>query len=368
MGKCISKNPTSLTIALSEKDLARASHILSKFTESSEYIALKDEHRNQLCEYFAANNTGGGQALAPPRNAEVVVIQTTSISHRTQEPSSSYRNECGPGCSCGGKEQEKEQRHWQPTNEENTCLQSLDRETAANYRELKELEHCWPKIASHNCSNKGNDAFENNDDDDATIITAPSPQRRNDNDNGYGNEKDVIVSAVDGDRYTEEAGIVESANSCHSNCSRNKYFTSNTINNDNNNHLANNNNNPDDNNNNNSSSNSDNRGTSDNNNYYANVPQYLAQLILYHQSKQRPDITIHSSGTSTTTTASVAAEAGDHLQRREAKKTSKSKKAKLKKSKGCNSFDYVLVDEGNADAVVVSWSFRINLCCALWSN
>lgn len=367
MGKCISKNPTSLTIALSEKDLARASHILSKFTESSEYIALKDEHRNQLCEYFAANNTCGGQALAPPPNAEVVVIQTTSISHRTQEPSS-YRDECGPGCSYGGKEQEKEQRHWQPTNEENTCLQSLDRETAANYRELKELEHCWPKIASHNCSNKGNDAFENNDDDDATIITAPSPQRRNDNDNGNGNEKDVIVSAVDGDRYTEEAGIVESANSCHSNCSRNKYFTSNTINNDNNNHLANNNNNPDDNNNNNSSSNSDNRGTSDNNNYYADVPQYLAQLILYHQSKQRPDITIHSSGTSTTTTASVAAEAGDHLQRREAKKTSKSKKAKLKKSKGCNSFDYVLVDEGNADAVVVSWSFRINLCCALWSN
>lgn len=367
MGKCISKNPTSLTIALSEKDLARASHILSKFTESSEYIALKDEHRNQLCEYFAANNTCGGQALAPPPNAEVVVIQTTSISHRTQEPSSSYRDECGPGCRCGDKEQEKEQRHWQPTNEENTCLQSLDRETAANYRELKELEHCWPKIASHNCSNKGNDAFENNDDDDATIITAPSPQRRNDNDNGNGNEKDVIVSAVDGDRYTGEAGIVESANSCHSNCSRNKYFTSNTINNDNNNHLANNNNNPDDNNNNNSS-NSDNRGTSDNNNYYADVPQYLAQLILYHQSKQRPDITIHSSGTSTTTAASVAAEAGDHLQRREAKKTSKSKKAKLKKSKGCNSFDYVLADEGNADAVVVSWSFRINLCCALWSN
>ncbi|XP_039965408.1 uncharacterized protein LOC120777899 isoform X4 [Bactrocera tryoni] len=52
MGKCVSKHPSVLTIALSEKDLAAANHIWSKFAESTEYIALKDEHGNQLCEYY----------------------------------------------------------------------------------------------------------------------------------------------------------------------------------------------------------------------------------------------------------------------------------------------------------------------------
>ncbi|XP_067644587.1 serine-rich adhesin for platelets isoform X3 [Eurosta solidaginis] len=52
MGKCISKHPSVMTIALSEKDLATANQIWSKFAESTEYIGLKDEHGNQLCEYY----------------------------------------------------------------------------------------------------------------------------------------------------------------------------------------------------------------------------------------------------------------------------------------------------------------------------
>ncbi|XP_053956519.1 uncharacterized protein LOC128862111 isoform X2 [Anastrepha ludens] len=55
MGKCVSKHPSVLTIALSEKDLATANQIWSKFAESTEYIALKDEHGNQLCEYYYVN-------------------------------------------------------------------------------------------------------------------------------------------------------------------------------------------------------------------------------------------------------------------------------------------------------------------------
>ncbi|XP_037932048.1 uncharacterized protein LOC119666840 [Teleopsis dalmanni] len=59
MGKCVSKHPSLLTIAISEKDLATANQIWSKFAESTEYIALKDEHGNQLCEYYYVSKKVG---------------------------------------------------------------------------------------------------------------------------------------------------------------------------------------------------------------------------------------------------------------------------------------------------------------------
>uniref|UniRef100_A0A1A9WG63 Uncharacterized protein n=1 Tax=Glossina brevipalpis TaxID=37001 RepID=A0A1A9WG63_9MUSC len=64
MGKCISKNPTSLTIAtISEKNLAAASHILDKYSESSEYVALEDGQGNQLYEYIAVNDRTNGNVV-----------------------------------------------------------------------------------------------------------------------------------------------------------------------------------------------------------------------------------------------------------------------------------------------------------------
>lgn len=77
MGKCVSKHPSAIKIALSEKDLAgnTANQIWSKFAASSEYIALKDEHGNQLCEYYYVSNKVGDDrttttatATAAPRN------------------------------------------------------------------------------------------------------------------------------------------------------------------------------------------------------------------------------------------------------------------------------------------------------------
>lgn len=73
MGKCVSKHPSLLTIALSEKDLAAASHIWSKFAESTEYIALKDEDGNQLCEYYYVS---GKKRKAKPRTTKQTAVPT----------------------------------------------------------------------------------------------------------------------------------------------------------------------------------------------------------------------------------------------------------------------------------------------------
>ncbi|XP_012159425.1 uncharacterized protein LOC101454169 isoform X4 [Ceratitis capitata] len=82
MGKCISKHPSVLTIALSEKDLAAANQIWSKFAESSEYIALKDEHGNQLCEYYYVRGkkqktSAKAKAKAKTRGAKEATETTT---------------------------------------------------------------------------------------------------------------------------------------------------------------------------------------------------------------------------------------------------------------------------------------------------
>ncbi|XP_036219904.2 serine-rich adhesin for platelets isoform X4 [Bactrocera oleae] len=73
MGKCVSKHPSVLTIALSEKDLAAANHIWSKFAESTEYIALKDEHGNQLCEYYYVS---GKKRKAKPKTTKQTLVLT----------------------------------------------------------------------------------------------------------------------------------------------------------------------------------------------------------------------------------------------------------------------------------------------------
>ncbi|XP_054085336.1 uncharacterized protein LOC105212939 isoform X3 [Zeugodacus cucurbitae] len=73
MGKCVSKHPSVLTIALSEKDLAAANHIWSKFAESTEYIALKDEHGNQLCEYYYVS---GKKRKAKPKTTKQTTVPT----------------------------------------------------------------------------------------------------------------------------------------------------------------------------------------------------------------------------------------------------------------------------------------------------
>ncbi|XP_055914702.1 serine-rich adhesin for platelets isoform X3 [Eupeodes corollae] len=57
MGKCISKQPSAITIALSTTDLATANHILSKFSDKTDYISLKDELGNPLYEYFGEGKT-----------------------------------------------------------------------------------------------------------------------------------------------------------------------------------------------------------------------------------------------------------------------------------------------------------------------
>lgn len=317
MGKCISKNPTSLTIALSEKDLATASHILSKFNESSEYIALKDKHRNQLCEYFAVND-----ACAPSNGSgEVVVVHRADVGpkakgHLLQAHSCEHIALDADGQQVWHLSSQQENNH------ENTCLHSPDHGTAV-YRLLAAVEQNQPKINTNNWPNKSNDAFENNvaDDNDDDNNAA----QRNDDCNDYG---DVIESVVDDDSYTTIA-IVGSGDSCHhSDSLTNKYFATMSIidnngdsNNNNITNLANSNHH---------------RQSTNNNNYFVDVPQNLTELLLYHH--HRPHRGAQDDDTTQQTVLAMA-NRNQHREEQEqecpAKRINSSKK-KLKKSKEYN--------------------------------
>ncbi|XP_058987539.1 homeobox protein 5-like isoform X2 [Musca domestica] len=304
MGKCISKNPTSLTIALSEKDLATASHILSKFNESSEYIALKDKHRNQLCEYFAVND-----ACAPSNGSgEVVVVHRADVGPKAKGHLL-QAHRCEHIALDADGQQVWHLSSQQENNHENTCLHSPDHGTAV-YR----------------LPNKSNDAFENNvaDDNDDDNNAA----QRNDDCNDYG---DVIESVVDDDSSYTTIAIVGSGDSCHhSDSLTNKYFATMSIidnngdsNNNNITNLANNNHHH--------------RQSTNNNNYFVDVPQNLTELLLYHHH-HRPH---RGAQDDDTTQQAVLAMANRNQHREEqeqecpAKRINSSKK-KLKKSKEYN--------------------------------
>ncbi|XP_046809166.1 probable serine/threonine-protein kinase DDB_G0282963 isoform X2 [Lucilia cuprina] len=303
MGKCISKNPTSLTIALSEKDLATASHILSKFTESSEYVALKDEHRNQLCEYYAVKST--------PNGGDIVVISNTSsssscnASQKTEQPQQEH--------------QQQEQQRWQYqellqqqqeqnskddfTKEENTCLHSLDHWTVTKSIQKQQIV---------NNDDKSNDAV-----DDVHHNTNNNNKCNKKDNNDYG---DVVESMLvynndhadddeyiseDNDNYDDEDKYVTIIK-CSTSCSDNNNNSSNN-NNDNGDttqeniiyadiNLANCNNIC------NNTNISCNNANKMDNNYYAEIPPYLAQLLLYQQQQQQQD---HPPASPTTKTASL---------------------------------------------------------------
>ncbi|XP_073840736.1 uncharacterized protein isoform X11 [Musca autumnalis] len=314
MGKCISKNPTSLTIALSEKDLATASHILSKFNESSEYIALKDKHRNQLCEYFAVNNT-----CAPSNDGgEVVVISTADVVGPTSKGHIFHRHcyEDNFEETPDGNGQRDGKQFWhqppqQENNQENTCLHSLDHGMAV-YR-LLAVEQNQPKINANNWPNKGNDAFENNDDDDSVVRSNAAQQ--NDDCNDYG---DVIESVVDNDGYT--IAIVGASSSCHSSAATNKYFATMSI-------IDNNGDNDNNNNNITNLPNNNHQSTNNSNNYYVDVPQNLTELLLHHHGTQKDD-----------TTQQTVTNANHHQHQQQGGPVIRiyNSKMKLKKSKGFN--------------------------------
>ncbi|KAM7355962.1 uncharacterized protein ACRADG_001865 isoform 4-T5 [Cochliomyia hominivorax] len=313
MGKCISKNPTSLTIALSEKDLATASHILSKFTESSEYIALRDEHRNQLCEYYAVKNT--------PNGGDIVVITnscTTTCSNGSQKTlQPQQENEQQQQQQLLPETQQQRGHHHQQHqeqqqenckdnfNQENTCLHSLDHWTVTKSIQKQQIV---------NNDDKSNDAV---DDVQCDINTNNSNNNDNCNINSNNNNKDyhdygdVIESMLvfndhlqdkydskynnnnnnndnnddeDDDKYIT---IIKCSSSCY-NKNTNTNKNANRGSKENNNiiyadiNLANCNNIC----NNTNICNNINVNTNDNN-YYAEMPPYLTQLLLYQEHQQQ---------------------------------------------------------------------------------
>ncbi|XP_059216406.1 serine-rich adhesin for platelets isoform X3 [Stomoxys calcitrans] len=259
MGKCISKNSTSLTIALSDKDLARASHILSKFTESSEYIALKDEHRNQLCECFAVNDTCIQPQLG--LGEKVSTISAASIgSEKAEKPTQKYYcHQQSHFYGGGGAQHLGEQEFGHPqqdTSQDNTCLHSVDYEMPTDSRLLP------PKSTSYNGPNRGNDAFQSYD-DYVAVVHALSVAPRTDNKYSYSKFNEPFV---DDDRCEE---VVDCSNFCDGKRRSNKYYAKDGTNYDQS-VLANNNNNNE---------------ATQKNNYCTGVPQYLAQLLVQHQIK-----------------------------------------------------------------------------------
>ncbi|XP_075164019.1 uncharacterized protein LOC142236666 isoform X3 [Haematobia irritans] len=262
MGKCISKNSTSLTIALSEKDLATASHILSKFTESSEYIGvLKDEQRNQLCEYFGVND-----ACVPSDGAgEEILVISSVTGQKLQEPLIAQQciqhNANGEDSTADLEAAQAEL--WlsrQKTNQENTCLHSLDDEMTTDTHSTAIFT---PDIVSNKCHNNGKDAFENYD-DCVTEVNSSSISLTAIR-NGIGYEVNSITSHANGSGYQEI--------DWSSNLSRNKQCTNmhssiDNISNGNDGNVNNNNNN---------------KAAMDKNINESGVPQYLAELLLLQQ-------------------------------------------------------------------------------------
>uniref|UniRef100_A0A1A9Z319 Uncharacterized protein n=1 Tax=Glossina pallidipes TaxID=7398 RepID=A0A1A9Z319_GLOPL len=126
MGKCISKNPTSLTIAtISEKNLAAASHILGKYSESSEYVALKDGQGNQLYEYIAVNDRTNGN----------VVVITADCQDSAQNEKQKQKQE-------GQKRQHESYvaNNNQEIIVENICTDSTDRYTCVSIQQKIECD------------------------------------------------------------------------------------------------------------------------------------------------------------------------------------------------------------------------------------
>ncbi|XP_065359282.1 probable serine/threonine-protein kinase DDB_G0282963 isoform X3 [Calliphora vicina] len=291
MGKCISKNPTSLTIALSEKDLATASHILSKFTESSEYIALKDEHRNQLCEYYAVKST--------PNGGDIVVISSSSssscssASQKTEQPQQEKQR-------WQHQKQEQQQQNCKDDfTQENTCLHSLDHWTVTKSVQKQQIV---------NNDDKSNDAV---DDVHHNTNTSTNNNNKNGNSNCNTNNNkdednndygDVVESMlvyndhVDDEFFSEDNDNDEEDKyitiiKCSSSCSDNN--NNNNSNNDNGGtkeniiyadiNLANCNNIR------NNTSISGNNTNANDNNYFAELPPYLTKLLLYQKHKKQQE-------------------------------------------------------------------------------
>ena len=302
MGKCISKNPTSLTIAISEKDLATASHILSKLNESSEYVALKDEHKNQLCEYYAVKsgttNDGG----------DIVVISRSASQKTLHQPQNEQYS------------QEKQQQQ-NDFIQENTCLHSLDHRTVTNNQEGKKQQELQQIVnnadksndavddAHQDTSNNNNNSVNNNyinlynDYDDVFVSTLANDNSTNANDN----DDDVHVDDADNDKNEDDDNNYITFIKCSSVCTD---ITSNNNNNNNNtyNNIIDNNggskeniiyadinlanchskhHNKYANTNKNNSSNVHNSCCIKNNSFSAELPTYLTQLLLYHQNKRK---------------------------------------------------------------------------------
>ncbi|XP_055842176.1 uncharacterized protein LOC129909189 isoform X2 [Episyrphus balteatus] len=94
MGKCISKQPSAITIALSTTDLATANHILSKFSDNTDYISLKDELGNPLYEYFGQGKTEifYGSSRRDCTTSSTDCWKRTIIPDSTEEDTNNNRN------------------------------------------------------------------------------------------------------------------------------------------------------------------------------------------------------------------------------------------------------------------------------------